>query len=133
MGKMAEDCSNVTSLPSVGRGMPDFQAGNTCIEVRVSMPVSYKSGGLMWLDFIPAIEQILNYRDELERSKRMVLLAVCQHGTSHIQAMANGKTREELAKAVSRGIELWGAETKTEEDGISLLEYWNYTDKILKS
>jgi len=47
MSKMAEDCSNIASLPAAGRGMPDFQAGNTCIEVRVSMPVSYKSGGFM--------------------------------------------------------------------------------------
>lgn len=131
MSKMAEDCSNVTSLPVIGRGMPDFQAGNTCIEVRVSI-VSCRSGGLMWLDFIPAIEQILKYYDGFGEDKRMVLLAVYQHGTGHIQAVPDEDTKKEFKKAVSKGIELWVAETKTEEDGISLMSYQNFTDNILK-
>lgn len=132
MDEMAGDCSKVISLPATGRGMPDFQAGNTCIEVRVSMPVSYRSGGLMWLDFIPAIEQILKYYDGFEGDKRMVLLAVCQHGTGHIQAMPDENTKKELKKAVSKGIELWVAETMTENEGISLMSCQNFTDNILK-
>ncbi len=61
--------------------MSDFQAGNICIEVRGLMPVSYRSGGLMWLDFILAIEQILKYHDGFEEDKRMVFLALYQHET----------------------------------------------------
>jgi len=62
----------------------------------------------------------------------MVLLAVCQHGTRQIQSMANGNIKEELfRKAVSMGVEFWTAETKTENYGISLMSYQNFTDNIL--
>ncbi len=136
MEDMVKDYGNISRLTDTRDSGFDFETKSAYIEMKVTVPVTDGTDTCIWRGFHQAVKQMVGLSNNFvvrEKSKRIILLAICQHGTSHIQAMANGKTREELAKAVSRGIELWGAETKTEEDGISLLEYWNYTDKILKS
>lgn len=66
-----------------------------------------------------------------EAGKRMVCLAVCQHGACRqVRAVPGRKTREGLKKAAERGVDFWMAETRMEMDGISLLSYHNVTDSI---
>lgn len=125
-------CANrLTNTRDIGF---DFETENVCIEIKVLIPVTVGTGSCTWKSFHEAVKQMIGHCNNpavKEKGKRILLLAVCQDGTGQIQSMEDGSIKDELKKAVSIGIEFWMAETKTEEDGISLLGYWDYTDKIL--
>lgn len=128
------DCRCANRLTDTRDTGFDFETGNVCIEIKVFMPVTVGTGSCTWKSFHEAVKQITRHCNNpavKEKGKRILLLTVCQDGTDQMQPMEDGSIKDELKKAVGMGVEFWIAETKTEEDGISLLRYWDYTDKIL--
>lgn len=107
------------------------------IEIKVPLIVPNTKGpdNCIWPGFCQAVKQMIGYCNSScakQKDKRIELLTICQHGTSHIQAMTNGSIKEELLKkAVSMGIEFWISETKINPDGIELLSYCDITCNIL--
>jgi len=106
------------------------------VEIEIKVPLFVPKNGTMWKGFSQAVKQMISYCNSScakDKGKRVVLLIICQQGTGHIQSMTNRSLKEELLKkAVDMGIEFWMAETKTEEDGISLISYQNFTDDLIK-
>lgn len=134
MEGMAGDCRCAGRLTDTRDTGFDFETENVCIEIKVLMPVTVGTGSCTWKSFHEAVKQITGHCNNpsvKEKGKRILLLTVCQDGTGQMQPMEDGSIKDELKKAMGMGIEFWIAETKTEEDGISLLGYWDYTDKIL--
>ena len=115
----------------------DLETENAMIEIKVPLIVPNTKGpdNCIWPGFCQAVKQMIGYCNSSyakQKDKRIELLTICQHGTSHIQAMTNGSIKEELLKkAVSMGIEFWIAETKINPDGIELLSYCDITCNIL--
>lgn len=134
MESMTGDCRCANRLANTRDIGFDFETENVCIEIKVLIPVTVGTGSCTWKSFHDAVKQMIGHCNNpaaKEKGKRILLLAVCQDGTGQIQSMEDGSIKDELKKAVSMGVEFWMAETKTKEDGISLLGYWDYTDKIL--
>ncbi len=134
MEGMTGDCRCAGRLMDTRDTGFDFETGNVCIEIKVLMPVTVGTGSCTWKSFHEAVKQITRHCNNpsvKEKGKRILLLTVCQDGTGQMQPMEDGSIKDGLKKAVGMGIEFWIARTKTEEDGISLLGYWDYTDKIL--
>ncbi len=134
MESMTGDCRCANRLTNTRDIGFDFETENVCIEIKVLIPVTVGTGSCTWKSFHEAVKQMIGHCNNpavKEKGKRILLLAVCQDGTGQIQSMEDGSIKDELKKAVSMGVEFWMAETKTKEDGISLLGYWDYTDKIL--
>lgn len=134
MESMTGDCRCANRLTNTRDIGFDFETENVCIEIKVLIPVTVGTGSCTWKSFHEAVKQMIGHCNNpavKEKGKRILLLAVCQDGTGQIQSMEDGSIKDELKKAVSMGVEFWMAETKTKEDGISLLGYWGYTDKIL--
>lgn len=136
MESMSEACRCASRLAdSRGSGF-DLETENAMIEIKVPLIVPNGIDICIWKGFRQAVKQVCGYcisHYAKGNGKRIELLTICQHGTNNILAVNNDNMKKELERAVRMGIELWVAETRTEEDGISLLKYWNYTDKILKS
>lgn len=134
MESMTGDCRCANRLTNTRDIGFDFETENVCIEIKVLIPVTVGTGSCTWKSFHEAVKQMIGHCNNpavKEKGKRILLLAVCQDGTGQIQSREDGSIKDELKKAVSMGVEFWMAETKTKEDGISLLGYWDYTDKIL--
>ena len=134
MESMTGDCRCANRLTNTRDIGFDFETENVCIEIKVLIPITVGTGSCTWKSFHEAVKQMIGHCNNpavKEKGKRILLLAVCQDGTGQIQSMEDGSIKDELKKAVSMGVEFWMAETKTKEDGISLLGYWDYTDKIL--
>lgn len=134
MESMTGDCRCANRLTNTRDIGFDFETENVCIEIKVLIPVTVGTGSCTWKSFHEAVKQMIGHCNNpavKEKGKRILLFAVCQDGTGQIQSMEDGSIKDELKKAVSMGVEFWMAETKTKEDGISLLGYWDYTDKIL--
>ena len=135
MESMTGDCRCANRLANTRDIGFDFETENVCIEIKVLIPVTVGTGSCTWKSFHEAVKQMIGHCNNpavKEKGKRILLLIVCQDGTGQMQSMEDGSIKDELKKAVSMGIEFWMAETKTEEDGISLLSYKNFTDNMLK-
>lgn len=134
MEDMTGDHGNVSRLSDTRDSGFDIETENAGIEVKVPLVIPNRTGSCAWKSFHQAVKQIIRYCSNSavkEKSKRILLLTVCQHGTGQMQSMADGRIKDELKKAVSMGIECWIAETKTGPDGISLMSHQNFTDIML--
>lgn len=137
MESMTGDCRCANRLTNTRDIGFDFETENVCIEIKVPLivPNTKEPDNCIWPGFCQAVKQMIGYCNSSyakQKDKRIELLTICQHGTSHIQAMTNGSIKEELLKkAVSMGIEFWIAETKINPDGIELLSYCDITCNIL--
>lgn len=137
MESMSKACRCAGRLTDARNSGVDIETEDEKIEIKVPLIVSRAKGSdnCIRTGFRQAAKQIVGYYNSSyakEKGKRIVLLMVCQYGTGHIQAMLDRKTKEELKKAVSMGIEFWIAETKTAPDGVSLISYQNFTDSLIK-
>ena len=137
MESMLGDNNHVTKMTTatIGRCRPDFQAGNTLIEVRILRRNARNPGGFNQGSLASSISQIGKYCQKLssmkETTEKMILLLVCQAGTEEKQVSFKGKANNEIKKAVENGVEIWTADLQFDIDGISLLTYQNITDRIL--
>ena len=112
----------------------DFDTGSACIEVKISMPLSGRTGSRTENGISSAADYLLKRsREKQESGKRMVCLLVTQHGVGqHPLAVSGRKTKDRLKKAAESGVEFWMAETGMEADGISLLSCYDMTGRILQ-
>ncbi len=134
MESMSGTCRCASRLADARDSGFDLETGNAMVEIKIPLAVPDGTDNFIWKGFYHIVRQMAGYCSSSyceDKGKRNILLTIYQHGTKHIFAMVDENTKKELEKAVSMGIEFWMAETKTEEDGISLLGYWDYTDKIL--
>lgn len=134
MDSMSEACRCASRLTDARDSGFDLETENAWIEIKIPLILPNETDSFTWKGFHQIVKQMIGYCNSTygkEKGKRIILLTICQHGTSHIQFLINENTKKELEKAVSIGIEFWIAETKTEEDGISLLSYQNFTDSLL--
>ena len=137
MESMSGTCRCASRLADARDSGFDFETEDAEIEIKVLLivPNTKEPSNCIWPGFRQAVKQMIGYCDSSyakQKGKRIELLTICQHGTSHIQAMTNGSIKEELLKkAVSMGIEFWIAETKINPDGIELLSYCDITCNIL--
>lgn len=137
MESMLGDNNHVTKMTTatVERCRPDFQAGNTLIEVRILGRNARNPDGFNQGFLASSISQIGKYCQKLssmkETTEKMILLLVCHAGTEEKQVSFKGKANNEIKKAVENGVEIWTADLQFDIDGISLLIYQNITDRIL--
>ena len=131
---MSGTCRCASRLADARDSGFDLETGNAMIEIKIPLVVPDGTDNFIWKGFYHIVRQMAGYCSSSyceDKGKRNILLTIYQHGTKHIFAMVDENTKKELEKAVRMGVEFWMAGTKTEEDGISLLGYWDYTDKIL--
>lgn len=134
MESMSGTCRCASRLADARGSGFDLETGNAMVEIKIPLVVPDGTDNFIWKGFYHIVRQMAGYCSSSyceDKGKRNILLTIYQHGTKHIFAMVDENTKKELEKAVRMGIEFWTAETKTEEDGIRLLGYWDYTDKIL--
>lgn len=134
MESMSGTCRCASRLADARDSGFDLETGNAMVEIKIPLVVPDGTDSFIWKGFYHIVRQMAGYCSCSyceDKGKRNILLTIYQHGTKHIFAMVDENTKKELEKAVRMGIEFWIAETKIEEDGISLLGYWDYTDKIL--
>lgn len=134
MGDITGEHSHVARLPEGGKCKVDFGTGSVCIEVKISMPLSGRTGSCEEKSIISAADYLLKHSREMQESgKRMVCLFVTQHGVGQQPLSVPGrKTKDRLKKAAESGVEFWVAETGMEADGISLLSYHDMTGCFLR-
>lgn len=135
MGDITGEHSHVARLPEKGKCKVDFDTGSVCIEVKISMPLSGRTGSCEEKSIISAADYLLKHSREMQESgKRMVCLLVMQHGLHQQPLSVSGrKTKDRLKKAAESGVEFWVAEIGMEADGIRLLSYHDMTRCILQS
>lgn len=134
-GDITGEHSHAARMPEEGKCRVDFDNGRICIEVKISMPLSGRTGSRTENGISSAADYLLKHSREMQESgKRMVCLLVMQHGLHQQPLSVSGrKTKDRLKKAAESGVEFWAAETGMEADGISLLSYHNMTRCILQS
>ena len=135
MEDITGDCRCANRLTDTKDTGFDFETENAMVEIKIPLVVPDGTDSFIWKGFYHIVRQMAGYCNSSyceDKGKRNILLTIYQHGTKHIFAMVNENTKKELEKAVRVGVEFWIAETKTEEDGISLMSYQNFTDNILK-
>lgn len=134
MESMPGTCRCASRLADARDSGFGLETGNAMVEIKIPLVVPDGTDSFIWKGFYHIVRQMAGYCSSSyceDKGKRNILLTIYQHGTKHIFAMVDENTKKELENAVRMGIEFWMAETKTEEDGISLLGYWDYADKIL--
>jgi len=120
---------------TVGKCRPDFQAGNTWVEMKILGGDIRKSQVVNGSSIALPIRQVEKYCRQLsvmkETNKRMILLLVYQADGEEKQISFQRMANAEIKKAVESGVEVWTAELQVDIEGISLLSYHDITDKIL--